>query len=75
MSLLLQSKFKWNTAACGALIAAADCILLLQLSYLLAVLLAVVMSAIVFVCPAMLLWLRPLKNEINGPWDIARPHL
>ena len=47
----------------------------LQLSYLLAALLAVVMCAIVFVCPAMLLWLRPLKNEINGPWDIAQPHL
>ena len=71
----LQRRSTWNTAGCGAVLAALDCVLLMQMSYLLAGLLAVVMCAIVFICPAMLLWLRPLKNEINGPWDIARPHL
>jgi phosphatidylinositol glycan class C protein len=60
---------------CGIALAVLDCLLLLQLSYTLSGLLVVVLASIVFICPAMLMWLRPLKNEINGPWDIARPHL
>lgn len=71
----LHSHSRYSTVVTGSALAVADVLALLQVAPFLAGLLAAVLAGIAFAAPLLLLALRPLKNEIKGPWDIARPHL
>jgi len=45
------------------------------LSTTVAFLLAIMLTMITFVAPAVFVWAQKHKNEIRGPWDVAVPQV
>lgn len=68
-----KASSRHGTALVGTLLLALDCGLLATLAPALALVLGVSMASTALLSPLALSWLRPLKHEIAGPWDIARP--